>query len=130
MSDIHIERVHNLGLVEARAVAREWAGKAAERFDMECTYVEDAPQATAPAAEIAGFTLGSDSVAADAQGACDCLSFSRSGVSGTLRVDASTFTLDAELGFLLGAFKERIEQEISRNLDSLLADRGVTSPSS
>jgi hypothetical protein len=31
------------------------------------------------------------------------------------------FELDAKLGFLLGAFKERIEGEIVKNLDDLLA---------
>nr|MCU0942584.1 polyhydroxyalkanoic acid system family protein [Hydrogenophaga sp.] len=29
--------------------------------------------------------------------------------------------LDAKLGFLLGAFKDRIESEIVKNLDTLLA---------
>ncbi|MBA4261594.1 MAG: polyhydroxyalkanoic acid synthase, partial [Comamonadaceae bacterium] len=31
------------------------------------------------------------------------------------------FELDARLGFLLGAFKDRIEDEIVKNLDGLLA---------
>ena len=31
------------------------------------------------------------------------------------------FELDAKLGFLLGAFKDRIESEIVKNLDELLA---------
>jgi putative polyhydroxyalkanoate system protein len=47
--------------------------------------------------------------------------FARSGVNGTLRVSADHFELDAKLGFLLGAFKERIEGEIVKNLDELLA---------
>ena len=39
----------------------------------------------------------------------------------TLRVTADHFELDALLGFLLGAFKDRIESEIVKNLDELLA---------
>lgn len=97
MPDIHIERTHDLGLAPARDIARQWADQARERFDMQCTYEEGA--------------------------ADDCLAFTRSGVSGTLRIDARAFTLDARLGFLLGAFKDRIEEEIGRNLDALLADR-------
>ena len=34
---------------------------------------------------------------------------------------ADHFELDAQLGFLLGAFKDRIEAEIVKNLDALLA---------
>ena len=33
------------------------------------------------------------------------------------------FELDAKLGFLLGAFKDRIEGEIVKNLDTLLAQK-------
>jgi hypothetical protein len=40
---------------------------------------------------------------------------------GTLRVSAQHFELNAQLGFLLSAFKERIEGEIVKNLDQLLA---------
>ena len=51
----------------------------------------------------------------------DAVAFSRSGVSGTLHVTSDRFELDAKLGFLLGAFKGRIEAEIVKNLDDLLA---------
>ena len=51
----------------------------------------------------------------------DLVTFSRSGVHGTLKVCGQRFELDAKLGFLLGAFKERIEGEIVKNLDDLLA---------
>ena len=49
------------------------------------------------------------------------MQFTRSGVNGKLKVTADRFELDAKLGFLLGAFKERIESEIVKNLDTLLA---------
>lgn len=95
MAEIHIERAHTLGLPQARSVARQWADKAEQKFDMACTYEEGE--------------------------ATDLLTFTRSGVSGTLNVTADNFSLDAKLGFLLGAFKERIEGEIGKNLDELAA---------
>ncbi len=95
MANIHIEREHQLGLSGARKLAWRWAEQVEEEFDMSCTYAEGA------------------------QG--DEVQFSRSGVSGTLKVSASRFELDARLGLLLGAFKERIEDEIVKNLDQLLA---------
>ena len=95
MADIHIERDHQLGMGGARKLAWRWAEQAENDFDMSCTYEE-----------------GSD---------CDEVQFTRSGVSGTLKVSADKFELDARLGFLLGAFKDRIEGEIVKNLDELLA---------
>lgn len=95
MADIHIEREHSLGLAGARKLAWQWAEQAENEFDMSCTYEE-------------GDTG-------------DAVQFTRSGVSGSLQVSASRFVLDARLGFLLGAFKERIEAEIVKNLDTLLA---------
>ena len=95
MADIHIERDHQLGMGGARKLAWKWAEQAENDFDMSCTYEE-----------------GDD---------CDEVQFTRSGVSGTLKVSADKFELDARLGFLLGAFKDRIEGEIVKNLDELLA---------
>jgi hypothetical protein len=42
-------------------------------------------------------------------------------VDGTLMVSHDRFELNARLGFLLGAFKDRIEREIVSNFDALLA---------
>ena len=95
MADIHIKRQHSLGLAEARKLAFKWAEAAEEKFDMECTYEE-----------------GKTS---------DLVSFTRSGVNGELKVTKDRFELDARLGFLIGAFKDRIETEIVKNLDELLA---------
>ena len=97
MADIHIEREHALGLTEARKIAFKWAEQAEAEFDMECTYEE-----------------GKTS---------DLVSFRRSGVNGTLAVTKDRFELDAKLGFLLGAFKNRIEGEIVKNLDALIAKK-------
>ncbi|MGC4395513.1 polyhydroxyalkanoic acid system family protein [Hydrogenophaga sp. T2] len=95
MADIHIEREHTLGLAAARKLAWQWAEQAENEFDMSCTYEEGQK--------------------------ADEVQFTRSGVSGCLRVTDDRFVLDARLGFLLGAFKDRIESEIVKNLDTLLA---------
>ncbi len=95
MADLHIVREHTLGLAKARKIAFKWAAQAETEFGMACSYTEGE--------------------------AVDEVSFSRSGVKGTLDVDATRFELRAQLGFLLGAFKQRIEAEIVKNLDTLLA---------
>jgi len=92
--DIHIEREHSLGLPRARELAFKWAEAAESRLGMACTYEE-----------------GKTS---------DLVSFTRSGANGELRVTKDRFELHARLGFLMGAFKDRIETEIERNLDDLL----------
>ena len=97
MADIHIQREHSLGLLEARKIAFKWAEQVEEKFDMECTYEEGKTE--------------------------DLVSFTRSGVSGTLAVTKDSFDLNAKLGFLLGAFKDKIEGEIVKNLDTLIAKK-------
>ncbi len=95
MPDLRIRRDHDLGLPEARKIAQDWVRSAQEKLHMACTYHSGE--------------------------AVDRIAFTRSGVSGELRVAGDRFELDAKLGFLLGAFKDRIEQEVSKNLDELLA---------
>lgn len=95
MADIHIERAHHFSMTKARKIAFAWAEKAETEFGMACTYEEGDHE--------------------------DLVTFTRSGVKGSLRVCAKRFELDAQLGFLLGAFKERIEGEIVKNLDDLMA---------
>ncbi|MCF8208219.1 MAG: polyhydroxyalkanoic acid system family protein [Rhodoferax sp.] len=97
MAHLQIQRDHHLGMKAARKVAFTWAEQVETDFGMECTYEE-------------GDTA-------------DLVTFVRSGVQGTLRVTAEQFQLDAKLGFLLGAFKDRIESEIVKNLDTLLAPK-------
>ena len=97
MADINITRQHGMTLAEARKAAFKWAEQAEATFDMECTYEEG------KTSDVCGFT--------------------RSGVAGTLTVNKDTFVLTAKLGFLLGAFKEKIEGEIVKNLDELIAKK-------
>lgn len=99
MADLHIVREHTLGLAAARKIAFTWAEQVEEEFGMECTYAE-------------GKTV-------------DEVEFTRSGVNGTLQVTAERFELNAKLGFLLGAFKDKIEAEIVKNLDQLLAPKAA-----
>lgn len=99
MADITIHRTHTLGLPAARKVAFAWAEQAEAEFGMDCTCEE-------------GKTA-------------DMLTFKRSGVSGTLNVTKTEFNLEAKLGFLMSAFKEKIEAEIVKNLDALLAAKPV-----
>lgn len=96
MADIHIVREHALGLPQARKLAFRWAEVAEQKLEMECTYAE-----------------GKIS---------DEVQFRRPGASGTLKVTKDHFRLEAKLGLLLGMFKGRIESEIVKNLDQLLAE--------
>ncbi len=102
MADLHILRQHALGLPAARKIAAQWAEQAQEEFGMACTYAQ-------------GPTV-------------DEVSFIRSGVHGRLLVTSEQFELTAKLGFLLGAFKARIEGEIVKNLDTLLQVKAKPSP--
>lgn len=94
MAHLHIIREHGLGLEQARKIAFAWAEQVEQEFGMDCVYEEDVE--------------------------ADTVNFTRSGVVGTLHVTGTKFELDARLGFLLGAFKDRIESEIVKNLDQLL----------
>ena len=94
MADLHILRKHTLGFAKARKVAFNWAEQVEKEFGMQCTYEEG-------------------------KGA-DLVQFVRSGVQGELQVTKDRFELDAKLGFLLGAFKGRIEGEIVKMLDAML----------
>jgi putative polyhydroxyalkanoate system protein len=95
VADIHIVREHGLGLDQARKLAFRRAEVAEKKLDMDCTYEEGK--------------------------AHDLVSFKRPGASGELKVGKDRFELNARLGMLLGVFKAKIESEIVRNLDELLA---------
>jgi putative polyhydroxyalkanoate system protein len=95
LADIHIVREHALGLERARKLAFRWAEVAEKKLEMECTYTE-----------------GRSS---------DLVGFRRPGAQGELKVTAHRFELNARLGLLLGVFRHKIESEIVKNLDQLLA---------
>ena len=95
MADIHIERAHGMDLAQARQTARHWATQAEEKYQLQGSY-DEGPEN-------------------------DTFSFQRTGVSGTMQVTGQAFTLDAKLGFLLGAFKSQIEAEMIKKIDALIA---------
>lgn len=95
MSRIHITREHALGLAQARQLAVRWGQAAEEHLGMQCRYEETHD--------------------------ADRLLFERPGVHGQLAVSAGEFVIEAKLGLLLGAFRQRIEAQIVHKLDQLLA---------
>lgn len=95
MAKIHMVREHGLGLAAARKVASGWAAMVEDRLGMTCTSEPDKEG--------------------------ERINFKRTGVTGTLQVTKERFELDAKLGLLVGAFKDRIETEITKYLDELLA---------
>ena len=95
MAELNIEREHTLGLKAARAAAQRWAEEAEREWGMHCRTETGAKQ--------------------------DQILFERSGVSGCLTVSAHRFALQVKLGFLLGAYAGKIEQQIRQSLDDLLA---------
>ena len=104
MANLHMVREHTLGLAAARKIAQAWAQEVEDEFDMRCT-----------------FEAGRDG---------EIVRFERTGVTGTLQVTAQRFELDAKLGLLLGAFRGRIEAEITRHLEEKLAAGRSSSVSS
>ena len=94
MPELHLVRAHTLGLDGARQVAARWRLQAEKDYGMTCLTEPGQAQ--------------------------DRVHFKRSGVRGELTVREDRFELQITLGFLLGAFKDRIEAEIVKNLDSLL----------
>lgn len=94
MTTIALKQPHTLGLKKARAVAWGWAEEVEKKLDMTCEYEEG------------------DSF--------DCVHFQRQGVTGSLMVRSNEFEVNAKLGFLLSAFKGRIESEILQHLQAKL----------
>lgn len=95
MSDIHIHRTHALGLEGARQIADKWAKHVQTKFDVSC-------QPT----QVDG---------------CEAIEFSRSGMSGVMKLGADFIELEAKLGFLFKAFARQAEAEVAKQLDESLA---------
>ena len=98
MPILHITRQHTLSLDKALAIAQQWALDAEHDFGMETTLERDA----------------------DDHQTVDRWNFKRTGVHGSLVTTAQSFELELHLGFLLGAFQDKIKQQIEQNLDQLL----------
>lgn len=91
MSKIHIIRNHGLGLESARAEVERIAQRVQTEFGAD--YAWDG----------------------------DTLRFSRSGVSGSIRITADDLELIVKLGLLLSAMKGQIEQRLVAKIDQRLA---------
>jgi putative polyhydroxyalkanoate system protein len=87
MSTIELKRDHVLGLRKAKVAAERVAAEMERDFGMT------------------------------SQWEGNVLRFTRTGVSGELVVGKSHVELHAKLGFLLAAFKHRIEEQVHRNFD-------------
>ena len=98
MPTLQITRQHKLTLDKARAIAQQWALDAVRDFGMETTLA---------------MGTGDDQTV-------DRWNFKRTGVHGSLVTSAQSFELELHLGFLLGAFQDKIKQQIEQNLDQLL----------
>ncbi len=91
MSDIHARKVHNLSLEDAKKAAQKLADQLEKDFQLESQW----------------------------QG--NTLNFTRSGLKGKLDVTEKELVLDISLGFMLKAFKGKIQSEISKNMDNMFA---------
>jgi|APFre7841882724_1041349.scaffolds.fasta_scaffold118370_2 putative polyhydroxyalkanoate system protein len=87
MSTIELKRDHALGLRKARTAAQRVADEMAQEFGMTSKWHGNV------------------------------LKFERTGVHGELKVGKDHVELHAKLGFLLAAFKHRIEDHVHRNFD-------------
>jgi len=91
MSDIRARKSHNLSLEDAKKKAQTLADQLQKEFQV------------------------------DSQWQGNTLNFTRSGVKGTLDVTEQEVILDISLGFMLKAFKGKIQAEIDNNLGKMFA---------
>ena len=98
MADIKMVRKHRLGVAQAKKIAQKTADALASEYELTSEWDGDT------------------------------LRFSRSGVSGSMKVSASEIRIDAKLGMLLSAFKGKIEDHIQRRLDELLIAASTPTP--
>lgn len=94
MANISIRRTHTLAPSALKALTDRWLHDAQSRFGLSCERQQ--------------------------RGDADTISFSRPGVSGRVTPTPTELTLEAQLGFLLSAYSNRIETEIQRKLDEAL----------
>ena len=98
MPILHITRQHTLSFDKARSIAQQWALDAERDFGAEISLV-----------------MGTGDPKT-----VDRWNFKRAGAHGSLATSSQSFELHLHLGFLLGAFQDKIKQQIEQNLDQLL----------
>ncbi|MFT5534096.1 MAG: putative polyhydroxyalkanoate system protein [Candidatus Paceibacteria bacterium] len=94
MADISIKQSHQLTRDNALAAAQTVADKMATDYDVASTWEGDV------------------------------LSFKRSGVAGTLAIDADEVRLDITLGIMLKSFAPMIQEKVTRNMAKVFAGPG------
>lgn len=94
MAEIHIHRAHSLAWDTALGLVRDWQTQAEQEWDLNCTAQPGEGQ--------------------------HHIVFERPGLQGRLRVSREAFELQLTLGFLLSAYRARIEAELQRRLDGWL----------
>ena len=92
MSKIHLRREHDLTPKAARRKVERIADVLARKFDAECTWKGDV------------------------------LSVDHPSVNGKVTVGKSDVVVEARLGFLVGMFSDRIDEELARILDEEFPD--------
>ncbi|MCU0976312.1 MAG: polyhydroxyalkanoic acid system family protein [Steroidobacteraceae bacterium] len=90
MSRISIRRPHKLGHAELRSRVSHLAERLSEKYGADCTWDGDV------------------------------VHIDHSNVTGTVTVSKSEIVIDAKLGFFLGMFSHRVEEEITKILDEEL----------
>lgn len=91
MADIIAKRTHTMGLDAARKTAEKLAEKLEKDFQLDSQWVGNQ------------------------------LKFTRSGVKGALDVTDKEVSIEISLGFMLKAFKGKIQSEIDQNLAKLFS---------
>ena len=93
MADINITQLHKMSLEKARTAAQNVAEKMADEFDISSTWEGDT------------------------------LTFTRSGVHGTLTVLDKEVRLEITLGFMLRAFASSIEEKVALNMGKVFGGK-------
>ncbi|NRR33100.1 polyhydroxyalkanoic acid system family protein [Oxalobacteraceae bacterium] len=91
MADINIVQEHHLSPKKAREAAQKVAEQMAAEFDLACAWEGDV------------------------------LTFERSGVSGSLTLHKHQAQMQIKLGFLFGAFSDKIERKVTENMQKVFA---------
>lgn len=91
MAEIHYSIDHSLSHDAAKQAAQEVADNLATEYGLTCKW----------------------------QG--DVLNFERSGVKGNLAVEQKSASISISLGFMLSAFKGRIEEQVTQNMQRVFA---------
>ena len=91
MTQISVERKHNLGREAARQKAEVVVDKLVQRYDVQATW----------------------------QG--DTVAVKRSGANGTVKIDSDAIRIELKLGMMLSMMSGTIQSEIEKALDKALA---------